>query len=74
VRTNLLELQVQSVIASVYFHKGDLRVYIELSGNWLEAEFLFSSSSNMQSKVFILCPQLHHVIFKNKVLYKQYEI
>jgi hypothetical protein len=38
-------------------------------GIGLKAEFFFSTSSNLQIKVFALCPQLHCVVVKHKVPY-----
>jgi hypothetical protein len=67
--TNSLGLQVESVVASIFSPQGDSKVYIELSGSWLEVDFFFSSSSNLQSKVFVLCSQLHRVVVKHKVSY-----
>jgi hypothetical protein len=68
--TNSLEIQVHSVVATYFPHKGESRVYIELSGNWQTCYFSFSSSSNLQSKVFVLCPQLHCVVVKHIVSYE----
>ena len=42
-----LGLHVQSVVSAEYFHhKGDSRVYIELSGNGVKSYLSLSSSSN----------------------------
>jgi hypothetical protein len=68
--TNLLGLQVQSIVAKAYFlQKGDSRVYIELSRIGLEDEFFLCSSSNLQNKFIALCSQLHRVVVKHKVSY-----
>jgi hypothetical protein len=46
-----LGLQVQSVVSGEYIlHKGDSRVYMELSGNWMRKYSLLSSSSNPAGK------------------------
>lgn len=65
-----MELQVQSVVASVYFPtNNNSMVYIELSRNWQRDIFCFSSSVNLKNTVLPLCPQLHCVVVKHKVLY-----
>jgi hypothetical protein len=38
-------------------------------GIGIESEFFLSSSSNLQNKVIVLCPQLHRVVVKHKVSY-----
>jgi hypothetical protein len=39
--TNSLCLQVQNVVARVFLHKDNLRVYIEHSGNWWRTSPIF---------------------------------
>jgi hypothetical protein len=59
---------VQNDVANVFPPQGWLED-LNAPGIGLKAEFLFSSSSNLQNKVFALCPQFHHVVVKHKVSY-----
>jgi hypothetical protein len=64
----MLGLQVQSFVSVEYFpHKGDSRVYIELSVNWTKEYTLLSSFSNHAGKADDLYPKLYRVVFKHKI-------
>jgi DNA-directed RNA polymerase beta' subunit len=62
-----LGLQVQSVVSAKYFlHKGDSRIYIELSGIELDARVSSSLFFKQSYKLInALCPQLHRVAVNN---------
>jgi hypothetical protein len=47
-------------------HKGDSEFISSSQGT--KAKLLPTLSSNLQSNVFVLCPQLHHAVVKHKAL------
>jgi hypothetical protein len=66
-RATSLGLQVQSVVARVNFPHEETRGLYQTLGERLKKLSSFSLG-NLQNNLLVLCPQLHRVVVKHKVL------
>jgi hypothetical protein len=65
VLSHLIRVDGDGVLCQhVFFPQGEWRVYIELLGTCILFSFLLTI---LQSKIKILCPQLHRMVVKYKV-------